>query len=502
VRPRSLLVLVGSAAAIVAACETARDDVAPTTYTEHVKPLFEARCLRCHADPAPAAGWSVSSYLEAIGCTADARPVAVGSGAPLLSVFDRPDHAGLLATEERALLASWIASGTPRSAGGVHPRSFADPRSLESHGRFLRARRYAPMTNALDADACGVCHDGAPARPMGIAHAAPGAPSCTSCHDEPTGPLACSTCHGDRERSYPPRDRCFFPGDPNDHAHAAHAGASSSRAVGLPCSTCHPSPATGDLAGVHANGFVDVWFDFTTAGRDARFEPSTKRCSGTCHARGGARPAPTWSEPAMGCNDCHSSPPRDHYRGACTSCHREADATGTTLSSPTLHANGRVDLGDGTGRCGSCHGHGDDPWPSTGAHRAHAHPTNARPVSCETCHTTPLSGAKHPEGKGNAGIRLAGLAVRGGRRATFDPTTKTCAGTYCHEGSGGDAPAPRWTDTAALGCSSCHAKPPAPPHVQSTTCGGAACHEGRTTNSELTPAARGAHIDGVVDRAL
>ena len=490
---------------VFAACETPRETRRETTtYTGQVQALLEARCLRCHAGLAPAGGWSARSYLEAIGCTDSGDPATIardGAGtAPITAVLDRSDHAGLVSHAERAVLSSWVSAGAPRSGGGVHGAAFADPRSPESHGRLLRAKHYAPMLDANDPDACGTCHEGVAARRGDVRLAAPGAPSCTSCHSEQEGPLACGTCHGDGARAYPPRNRCFFPADPKDRAHAAHAGTSASRATGLPCSTCHPEPKTGAPAGVHANGWVDVWFDYAVAGREARFDAASKSCSGTCHARGGARPAPAWSDAPMTCNDCHSSPPPDHYRGACTSCHHEANADGTALTKPVLHANGKVDLGDGSGRCGSCHGQGDDPWPKTGAHQAHARPKDARAVACETCHAVPSGAARHPEGKGAATVRLAGLATRGGRRASFDPVTKTCAGTYCHEGAGALSPSPRWTDTTATTCTSCHGTPPPAPHVQTTTCGGAACHEGRTTGLQMTPAGRLVHVDGVVDR--
>ncbi|MBX3203756.1 MAG: CxxxxCH/CxxCH domain-containing protein [Labilithrix sp.] len=502
-RLRSLLLTTVLLGAAFAACETPRTAAPSPSYTTRIQGLLEARCVRCHADFAPGGGWTADSYLGAIGCTDSGEPVTLARAdglPPLLAALDRSDHAGVVDEAERAMLAAWLAAGAPRSGGGVHPATFADPRSPKSHGQLLRARGYVPMLDASDPDACGSCHDGLAARRAEIRTPAAGAPACTSCHAEIDGPLGCGTCHGEGARAYPPRSRCFFPADPMDRAHAAHAGPSASRAAGLPCSTCHPTPASGAPAGVHANGWVDVWFDFAIAGREARFDLAQKSCTGTCHARGGARPSPAWSDAPMTCNDCHASPPADHPRGACTSCHHEANADGTALTTPSLHLNGKVDLGDGSGRCGSCHGQGDDPWPSTGAHRAHAAPKSARPVPCETCHAVPERGASHPEGKGGAGVRLAGLAVRGGRRASFDPTTKTCAGTYCHEGAGAARPSPRWIETSATTCTSCHGAPPPAPHPQSTTCGGAACHEGRTDGLALTPAGRLAHVDGFIDR--
>jgi predicted CxxxxCH...CXXCH cytochrome family protein len=153
--------------------------------------------------------------------------------------------------------------------------------------------------------------------------------------------------------------------------------------------------------------------------------------------------------------------------------------------------NGKVDLGDGSGTCGACHGKGADPWPATGAHAAHAAPMNAAPVACTTCHAVPGPGDRHPLGKDAATVTLAGLAAQSARRPSYDATTKTCSGTYCHEGRGGSAPAPRWTD-GAVGCASCHAAPPPPPHVQSTTCSGTTCHAAETTGPR--------HVNGLIDR--
>jgi predicted CxxxxCH...CXXCH cytochrome family protein len=486
-----------------AACEKTRaeDEVVP--WAGRVETLLEAQCVRCHAGLAPAAGWRADSYLGAIGCTSAGRPATLGGDAsPLLTALARPDHAALVSPEERAALAGWVAGGSSRGGDGLHGRSFADPRSPSSHGRFLRAKSYRPMLDANDADACGTCHDGAP-RKAGISVAAAGAPACTTCHTEPGGALGCGTCHGDGTRAFPPRDPCFFPEEPGDRAHGVHVGPNAARATGLPCATCHPVPAPGQVGeALHADGFVEVWFDHAVAGPRAFFDQATQTCTGTCHERGGARPAPAWRDPPMTCNDCHSSPPANHYRGACTSCHREADDLGTALTNPMLHMNGKVDLGDGSGRCGACHGQGDDPWPSTGAHKAHAQPGSSRPVACETCHAVPSGGLRHPEGLGAAKVTLGGLARAGGRRPSYDPASKTCAGTYCHEGSGARTPAPRWTATDEATCTSCHGAPPPPPHVQSTTCGGGTCHEGSTDGASLTAHGREFHVDGLITRGL
>lgn len=494
-------------------CRSVRQDQDETpVFRGEVGPLLGAKCARCHAGDAPAGGWRADSYVGAIGCTSSGKQAAArDANAPLLTALDRPDHAGFVSAEERAILRAWLMGGAPSLRSGVHSVGFVDPRSRESHGQFLRAQRYAPMLDTSNTDACGRCHEGAPARPTNVAFGAEGATACTTCHTDPAGPLGCGTCHGGtsekgtsgKARSYPPRDRCFFPDDPPSVAHAAHVESSPSRASGLACSACHPTPLFGKPEGTHANGNVEVWLDYGLAGREARFDPTSKRCTGSCHSRGGARPEPTWSAVSDGartCGDCHSSPPPAHYKGTCTSCHKEADATGTALTEPVLHVNGKVDLGDGSGQCGACHGRANDPWPTTGAHAAHASPKGARAVVCETCHAVPEPGARHPLGTGGATVRLAGLASRGGRRPTWDPATKTCAGTYCHEGSGGAVKAPIWTQGPPAGaCGSCHALPPPPPHAQSNTCGSVGCHVGTTTaTGELSANGRAVHVDGML----
>jgi predicted CxxxxCH...CXXCH cytochrome family protein len=164
--------------------------------------------------------------------------------------------------------------------------------------------------------------------------------------------------------------------------------------------------------------------------------------------------------------------------------------------------NGKVDLGDGSGACGACHGRGADPWPDTGAHRAHAAPAGARPVACETCHEVPAPGAAHPTGRGGAAVRLVGLAAAGARAPTWDSGTKRCTNTYCHDYAG-TRNAPRWNGgPPEAACGTCHAAPPPPPHIQETGCATAGCHEGLTNadGTKASPAGAAVHVNGLVDR--
>lgn len=443
--------------------------------------------------------------MGAIGCKNDGTPVTLGGAeAPIFTALSRPDHATLLAPAERDAILAWVTRGAPSTEGAVHPGTFADPRSPDGHAQFLRRQRYRPLLDPNDKDACHRCHSGAPLPIPGLA--APSATPCTTCHTEAGGAFACSTCHGAPGRAAPPRDRCFdAPGTPapSADAHAAHVNATATHAQPFACASCHPVPSANDVvSGAHIDGYVEVFFDHAVAGGAASYDSATKTCTGTCHGRGGKRPSPAWTDGPMGCSDCHSSPPANHYAGACTSCHREPNAEGTALTAAVLHLNGAVDRGDGSGTCGACHGQGTDPWPTTNAHRGHKAPANAAAVPCETCHVVPTPNTRHPIG-GGAKVTLGGLALKGGARGAFDPSDKSCGKTYCHDGRGGAVTAPKWTDgPTAAACGSCHSIPPPAPHTQSTSCAGSSiCHAASVdANNAFTPAGKNTHVDGQVTR--
>lgn len=456
------------------------------------------------------AGWRADSFLSAIACTAKGEAVVVdgGGGAPLSRVLDDATHAPLLSDGERALVRDWIARGSKKRHAGAHPAGFVDPRSTERHGRLLRDARYRPMLDRDASGACARCHDGAPSGHEDGRRTADGATACTTCHAEPEGVLACTTCHGQPGRPFPPRDPCFFPDDAaRGLAHAAHVRSDRVSGGGLACASCHPMPGAGVMGGSHGNLHVDVVFD--PAAGASTFDAASKRCTSACHARpGGTRPTPAWTETGpMGCGDCHGAPPPNHYDGGCSNCHAGVHDTGTGFAGAHLHVNGKVNLGDGSGRCGACHGKGDDPWPETGAHSAHRLPTLARSVACETCHDVPSGvGAAfaHPHG-GEARVQLKGLA--GGRAGLASFSAGACSNVYCH-GAGlmGTTPrAPVWADGsgAERACGSCHALPPGPPHIASTNCALATCHGAMV---EMTPAGptiadahRTRHVNGVRD---
>lgn len=493
-------------------CSEDRAGTSAPTFEADVAPILKAKCASCHGGATPASGFRVDTYLETIACVpgsaaATSSPVPAtlpaDETAPLVAALSTAPHVGLVSNAERKVLVDWIRGGAIARTGAAHPAGIVDPRSPDFHGRVLRAGRYTQMLDATSSQACGLCHDGAPARPAKVTAGAPGATACTTCHSDERGPLACNTCHGSGSRIYPGRDPCFFPDDKGG-AHAKHVEPSSTHAGGIACATCHPMPTADVISGRHGNGSVDVSFDVARAGPEVSYDPSTQTCAVTCHDRGGTAPRPTWAGTgAKGCNGCHSSPPAKHYPGTCTTCHAEANADGTALTGGPLHVNGRVDLGNGNGTCSACHGKGTSPYPQTAAHPSHESPTLSSQVACESCH--PVPSAVSSPGHLNGTVEIAFTGRAAARASTPVWNGSTCAGVACH-GAGLDTPrTPAWKDGshAESACGTCHGIPPQN-HTPASTCESAVCHGAEvapTANGMpmITESGRALHVNGSID---
>lgn len=474
------------------------------TFADPVGELLSERCGDCHDGAEAEAGYRVGTYVGSIGCLPDGRSAVepASAAAPVVATLADEVHAGLVPDDEAALLEAWVTAGAPSSAGAQHAVGFADPRSDAFHGRVLRQERWLRARDATVEGACGRCHRGAPARPEG-AGSTPRAPDCTSCHDEPGGAFACSTCHGDRGRAAPPRDPCFFPESAG--AAGAHAGHAT-----FECAVCHGERDVESLSsGAHGDGVVDLSFDPEVAGEAAAFDAATRSCTNACHSRGGERSNPTWSpdEPSYDCNGCHSSPPAAHYAGPCSDCHLLANEDGTALAPGDLHRNGVVDLGDGSGTCSACHGADGDPNPGTGSHDAHVSPSLTTPIDCAQCHVVPEDPLDpgHLDGDVGAEVVFGDRASARGATPSRDEDG-SCRQVACHGDGldGGFHTTPRWgaTDGLAAACGACHGVPPALPHVQSDGCASLLCHGGEVSYSPSGPriseAGRDTHIDGRV----
>ncbi len=377
------------------------------------------------------------------------------------------------------------------SSGGVHPVGIDDPASPDWHGTLLANEHWSGMLDPNANDACGRCHAGSPAPVPGITSFAPGATACTSCHTEPAGPLACDTCHQP------------------DATHVAHIAPGPFDSTGLPCSTCHPIPGDPIIGGLHGDGVVEVIFDSTRVTGEASWNDATQACAVSCHDLGGTWPRPKWSAASpMVCGDCHLSPPASHFAGPCTECHAEANATGTALSGGPLHMNGRVDLGNGNGTCGACHGVGSSPWPTTGAHPSHQSPSISNPVACASCHVVPTTVLSPGHLDGPVRVAFSGLALARSSSPAWDGAG--CSGVACHGANLPGSPAvlvPQWLDTsgAAAACGACHGIPPTQ-HTPSTSCGQSNCHGAEITEDStgalsISPEGLPLHINGVIDVA-
>jgi predicted CxxxxCH...CXXCH cytochrome family protein len=499
---------------LLLACRDPRERSQPRpVYEGDVASLLEARCERCHGAGDAGSGYRVDGYARLLGCP-DGMPETAAvqpsdAGAPILDALKSETHEGLLESSERERLREFVLAGVPLRDHGVHASGISNPRSSDWHGRLAAQDRFGPLREPDHPEACGRCHAGAPVRPKDATRPAASAPACTSCHDRPGGVLACGTCHGDGgERAYPPRERCAFDGPEHD-AHRVHGESTRLRSEPLVCDACHPA-AGGDLSGTHGDGTVDVRFDPELAGVDAAFDCETRRCAVSCHDRGGARAQPRFHEAGpLGCGDCHGAPPEGHYAGDCDGCHVEVNATGSSLRDTRLHGNGRVDVGDGSPRCGQCHGTGDDPMPATGAHRLHRETKLAAPVACSECHVMPraVTSLGHLDvGEPSAADVVFGPRARArGRLPRYE--AGACREIACH-GAGledGIERALRWDASSPQLCSGCHGLPPGGSHPQDDNCASVLCHGGQvrlsSTGPQITESGRARHVDGVIDLA-
>ncbi|HKP62603.1 MAG TPA: CxxxxCH/CxxCH domain-containing protein [Polyangiales bacterium] len=491
---------------LTSACQEERAETAPEpVYAGDLEHVLQSRCERCHGEEDAGAGYRVDSYASTLGCPSsdpERRAVDPGpdGGPAILEVLERPDHADLLESDERVRLSDWVKLEVALRYSAVHTLQISNSRSSDWHGKLAAVDHFAPLRDAENAGVCGRCHRGAPVTPEGVNASAPGAPACTQCHTQPEGVLACGTCHGDgAARAYPPRDVCLFGSSPPD-AHRAHVESTRLRSQPLACTTCHP--ATEQLGDTHANGEIDVVL------ADGTYDPQTGKCSVGCHNQGGARPEPTFHEAGpLGCNDCHGSPPKQHYAGPCNDCHAGVNASGTELINTALHMNGRVDVGDGGGECGACHGKGSDPMPQTSSHQLHRATQLTREVTCTECHVVPQT--VDSPGHLDHGESTPADVVFGARAtARAQPANieaHTCRAIACH-GAGlpeGIERALVWDAPAAGGCGGCHGVPPTVDHPRDKGCASLTCHGEEVTLGgdppAITPAGRNAHIDGAIN---
>jgi predicted CxxxxCH...CXXCH cytochrome family protein len=520
---RALQGLVAVAMA-VAACSKARpvqgDLGQPVSWQEDIGPLMAADCNSCHSGAAAAAGYRTTSYLEALG-PVDAPVVTEGDASSLLLRTIDPAQADAVHQKVSAAFASvraWAVDGRlSYRRGGVHEAGVLNPNDpSQFHGDVLHGADWK-------FGICQDCHgDDFRGGNTGV--------SCFQCHAQ--GPTSCDTCHGQ---------------PPATGAHAAHALGT----LGHPfdCSECHIKPLHFDDPGhlTTANGKAKekatITFGAQAAlGSTGRGGPPTfdgVTCSNIyCHGvtlqdSKATSTQPIWNGGTAACGSCHGLPPASHDVSStnCSECHHLVTPPPGKGPITALHANGVVDVGDGSGTCSACHGSPQSIAPprdlegntsttalGVGAHQAHLGAQNnlSAPIACSDCHQVPA--AVHSPGHIDhplpAIVTFSGLAVSDGARPVWDRNTASCTNTYCHGGgtdlaadTGAALRAPVWTfGTSQAFCGSCHGVPPTTPvHAGIAFPDCARCHASTIApNGAILvtgpPGARtSTHINGVVD---
>lgn len=527
----------------LAGCTKARpvDDGTPacTTWKQDIGPAFtDAACAECHGGSLPAAGWSSTTYLGAVGIRTQTEFAVAGDPASrLLAALDpaSPIPAHRVAEPLREEVRRWVVDCRLSFAhGSVHAPGILNPKDPDFHGKLVHKLGW-------DFALCGRCHgedfSGGKAEV-----------SCTQCHAK--GPTDCTTCHSAIAQS---------------GAHGPHlSGAPLQHPLG--CPECHLAPHRWNEPGhiLNPDGTtietpVKITFGAAAAQTPAgmtrtgppTYDPAEKQCSnvychgGTLNDARAKDAAPRWTDgtTADSCGGCHGVPPQNH--GAiplqtCPLCHVDLMDTTGHLLQPEKHVDGKVDVrADITSTaCTACHGEGDSPAPprdlhgntavsslGVGAHQSHLkgpHRLTA-PVACGDCHLVPANvlSPGHVDADGPARVFPATIAATSkafndGAAPQWDRDAGTCSNVYCHgggtklarDGSPTLSREPRWTGvgTQQVVCGSCHGAPPVDdkhtPDMKLNGC--AACHP--SVDGYGNPIITGApgqetskHINGVVD---
>jgi predicted CxxxxCH...CXXCH cytochrome family protein len=500
------------------ACTKARtlvdDPRACPNWEEQIKPLFDQKCLACHAPTSSQGGYDVSRYDLAVG-TGPVPDIVVGdANSKLLTTLDPASatgpHAGM--ADVYALAKTWVVecrASFLNEANSVHTAGVMNRTQADFHGKTVIDANY-------DLRVCQSCHgqllDGGKSKVP-----------CTSCHSG-LGAKACGSCHG-----YPPATG----------AHQIHAGGGV-LAKTVDCATCHPDHRG---AGDHAyagNGLRTGPAQVVLSGLAALTPGSGKRAGApawdaknrTCsnvYCHGATTPdsktttaSPSWDAPhrdaSQTCTYCHGLPPNGAGGTKCATCHRSVvdPADSTKLVSTALHLDGKVDFAEPGTACNTCHGSASSMAPppdlqgnsatssvGVGLHQRHlsAPVLGLRgPIQCSECHLVPtnVSGSAH-FGAGHApgtvmqatvfpsGAGWGALARAESAQPKWNHDTATCSGVYCHGGgeplntdsTAGVLQTPNWVNPDAGECgSTCHGIPPRfnghPTGATRTTC--VACH--------------------------
>ncbi len=252
---------------------------------------------------------------------------------------------------------------TCHSTINVHKAGILDPSSADFHGKYI-------ANNNWNLPNCKQCHG--TNYGGGLIST-----SCLSCHNQPSGPEACNTCHGnfsDPDRIAPPRDLSgnTFTTARGVGAHEKHLYTNEIGKT-VECSTCHTVPqalnSTGHLDGsMPAEVYLKGLAIFNVAG-NASYSSSTLTCANTyCHGNfefykdstsvnnhfaysgtkmEGNKHSVIWNRvdgSQAPCGSCHGLPPAGHVDfgglSTCANCHYGIVNTQGQIIDKTKHMNG------------------------------------------------------------------------------------------------------------------------------------------------------------------
>lgn len=252
---------------------------------------------------------------------------------------------------------------TCHSTINVHKTGILTPTSPDFHGKFLSSNGW----NLAD---CKQCH--------GSSYGGGSiSTSCLSCHNQPEGPEACNTCHGDfntPSRVSPPQDlsgntSTTFKGV---GAHDKHLNTNSLGST-IECETCHTVPSSITSAG-HLDGNLPAEVNFSGSAifniaSNANYNTSSISCANTyCHGNfefkkadasafnqfvysgekmEGNNRSVIWNKvdgSEAVCGSCHGLPPVGHidYGGlsTCVNCHQGVVNAQGQITNQERHMNG------------------------------------------------------------------------------------------------------------------------------------------------------------------
>lgn len=289
-------------------------------------------------------------------------------------------------------------------------------------------------------------------------------PPCEGAVCQPCETGRCTACHGSSGDPAPPRSASGSSrtSERGVGAHQAHLKSSIGRAVA--CAECHAVP-TELLSHPDPLGrSAQVVFGPTAAASGA--SPSWDRASATCtgaYCHGATLPetetraVPVWTRvdgTQKACTSCHGNPPGGSHPAstACENCHGTVMGPGGAIVAPTLHIDGKVDVGSES----SVH-------PSGYANPAvHGPDTYAGTLDCRRCHGGSLEGTSsvigcdpcHQEGWRTNCIYCHGGTLEGSGAPPRDlrdgtATTSVSVGSHTEHVSR--------TNHRAFACTECHA---------------------------------------------